>query len=94
MIKGCQKRIIHITNTGSPYFEEAYFILRRPERDIRATEDDMVREALRIAEGTSERTAPKAKSKRNIKLRTALMLSLSLISFVFGAVMLIIMLFA
>lgn len=92
MIKGCQKRIIHITNTGSPYFEEAYFILRRPERDIRATEDDMVREALRIAEGTSERTAPRA--KRNIKLRTALMLSLSLISFVFGAIMLIIMLFA
>lgn len=92
MIKGCQKRIIHITNTGSPYFEEAYFILRRPERNIRATEDDMVREALRIAEGTSERTA--SGTKRNIKLRTAIMLSLSLISFVFGAIMLIIMLFA
>ena len=29
MIKGCQKRIIHITNTGSPFFEEAYFVLKR-----------------------------------------------------------------
>ena len=28
MIKGCQKRIIHLKNTGSPYFEEAYFILK------------------------------------------------------------------
>lgn len=92
MIKGCQKRIIHITNTGSPYFEEAYFILRRQDRDIHAGEDDMVREALRIAKGTSERGVPGA--KRNVKLRTALMLSLSLVSFVFGAVMLIIMLSA
>ncbi len=52
MVKGCQRRTIHIKDTGSRYYEEAYFILRpgagEPacEEDIK---DDMIEEALRIA---------------------------------------------
>ncbi len=91
MMKGCQKKIIHITNTGSPYFEEAYFILRRPAKNATATEDDMVREALRIAESTSKKEKMTG-TKRNTGLYGPLMLVLSLVSFVFGAVMLVIML--
>ena len=40
MIKGCQKKIIHITNTGSPYFEEAYLVLRRGGDFSHAVEPD------------------------------------------------------
>lgn len=54
MIKGCQKKIIHLKNTGSPYFEEAYFILKDDGASLPA-ENDMVREALRIAESSKAR---------------------------------------
>ena len=29
-MRGCEKRIYHVKDAGSPLFEEAYFILRRP----------------------------------------------------------------
>ena len=49
MVKGCERRIIHLKNTGSEMFEEAYFILndkyRREEKC-----GDMVKEANRIIE--------------------------------------------
>ena len=53
MIKGCQKKIIHLKNTGSPYFEEAYFILK--DDGSLPCENDMVKEALRIAEASNSR---------------------------------------
>ncbi len=52
MIKGCKKNIIHIRDTGCPYFEEAYFIVRRGG-DIDISEDDIIKEATRIASQTS-----------------------------------------
>ena len=51
MIKGCQKKIIHLKNTNSPYFEEAYFVLKSSS-DGNANENDMLKEAVRIAEST------------------------------------------
>ncbi len=29
MIKGCQRRIYHVTNTNSSVFDEAYFVLKK-----------------------------------------------------------------
>ncbi|MBQ4067317.1 MAG: hypothetical protein IJD22_06715 [Clostridia bacterium] len=67
MIKGCQKKIIHLKKTDSPYFEEAYFILKdTPDRAGAFCENDMVREAIRLTESYSEYK----KRARKKKLRT------------------------
>ncbi len=91
MIKGCQKKIIHITNTGSPYFEEAYLILRRGG-DFSDGEDtsemDIVQEAVKIAEEGSAALAPRRERKRRRRNR-AFFCGISLCSFLFGLVMLI-----
>ncbi len=47
MIKGIQRNMVVLKNTGSPIFEEAYFILReRPGTET--GKNDMVSEASRI----------------------------------------------
>ena len=50
MVKGCQRRIIHLKNTGSVMFEEAYFILNDKYHADEKKSEDMVREANRIIE--------------------------------------------
>ena len=47
MLKGCQKKIIFLKNTGSDIFEEAYFVIK-PDYDGMNT-DDIVCEATKIA---------------------------------------------
>lgn len=48
-MKGCQKRIIVMKNTGSNLFDEAYFILKESAmRSQSISEHDMVGEASRI----------------------------------------------
>ena len=83
MIKGCQKKIIHLKNTGSPYFEEAYFILK--DDSTIPCENDMVKEALRIAEASTS----KGKVSANVltKLIPAL-IGAALSSFIFGIILL------
>ena len=49
VMKGCQKRIIVMKNTGSNLFDEAYFILKDSAvRSPSISEQDMVGEAARI----------------------------------------------
>ena len=50
MLKGCQKNIVHLKNTGSPYFEEAYFILNEKRKNHTEDENNLVKEANRIIE--------------------------------------------
>lgn len=47
-MRGYQRKVIHIKNTGSYLFDEAYFVLSRDGEDLRIGEDDMVTEANRI----------------------------------------------
>lgn len=49
MIKGCSRRMIVLKDTGSDFFEEAYFVLKshKTPGKIR-TEQDFVAEANRI----------------------------------------------
>ena len=47
MIKGASRRMVVLKNTGSPLFEEAYFILRE-EAETKGLRTDMVAEANRI----------------------------------------------
>lgn len=87
MIKGCQKSIIHLKDTGSPYFEEAYFIVSRGS-DIEALGDDMIKEAQNIVKSSmadiKNRNLQKKKQRRALIMKGA-----SALSFIFGIVMLI-----
>ena len=49
-MRGSEKKIIYVKDTGSKIFEEAYFVIRRgvDGEDSRPSENDMVREATRI----------------------------------------------
>ena len=57
MVKGCQRRIIQIKDTGSDMFTEAYFVLS--DAACHREETDIVKEATRlIEEGTEESPRP------------------------------------
>ncbi len=47
-MRGYQRKVIHIKNTGSYLFDEAYFVLSRDGEALHIGEDDMVTEANRI----------------------------------------------
>ena len=47
-MRGYQRKVIHIKNTGSYLFDEAYFVLSRDGESLELGEDDMVTEANRI----------------------------------------------
>jgi hypothetical protein len=47
-MRGYQRKIIHLKNTGSYLFDEAYFVLSRDGEDLHIGEDYMVKEAGRI----------------------------------------------
>lgn len=48
MVRGCQKKIIYLKNTGSEAFDEAYFVLKDSVSGSAPCECDMVSEAKRI----------------------------------------------
>ena len=50
MLKGCQKKIIMLKNTGSKIFDEAYFILSDSAIASHCSQSDMIAEANRIVE--------------------------------------------
>ena len=47
-MRGYQRRVIFLKNTGSALFEEAYFVMRSDEMAEGKSEMDMVAEASRI----------------------------------------------
>ena len=79
MIKGCQKRMIFIKNTGCDLFDEAYFVLKN---DIPASEEnqrDIIRTATAII---NEHEYPLSKRKRS-KIKR----SKSVLFFLLGALL-------
>lgn len=52
MVKGCQRRIIQIKDTGSDMFTEAYFVLS--DAACHREETDIVKEATRLIEEGTE----------------------------------------
>ncbi len=61
MIKGCERRIIYIRDTGSAVFREAYFILRDGAPSV--PQKDMVAEAERIIRERTQLRRPEDKRK-------------------------------
>ena len=49
-MKGCQRKVIFIKNTGSRIFDEAYFIVSRESEASQIKESNLVNEANRIIE--------------------------------------------
>ena len=48
MVRGCQKKIIYLKNTGSDLFDEAYFVVGNNGYTSELVEEDLVDEAKRI----------------------------------------------
>ena len=48
MVRGCQKKIIYLKNSGSNIFEEAYFVIKNDSQYEEISECDMIEEANRI----------------------------------------------
>lgn len=87
MIKGCRKNMIHIKNVGSPYFEEAYFIVRA-DKESDTPEDDILREAQRIA-GITDEAYRRGKLRKSHLKKSFFLYGASLCSLFFGIAMLI-----
>lgn len=51
-MKGCQKKVIFIKNTGSRIFDEAYFIVSREGEASAIEENSLIYEANRIIENS------------------------------------------
>jgi hypothetical protein len=48
-MRGTQKRVVYLKNTGSKMFEEAYFIIRENiSTDSSSSDSDLIKEASRI----------------------------------------------
>ena len=70
-MRGYQRRVIFLKNTGSALFEEAYFVMRSEEMAEGKSEADMVSEATRII----EENFGKRKKHRRIPMLLTLLFS-------------------
>lgn len=75
MLKGCQKRMIFVRDTGSELFDEAYFILKRDIPYDESLEDDIVRTATAIINQNPFPKSPK-RVKKNCKALFCFLLGL------------------
>lgn len=64
MIKGINKNMIVVKNTGSRYFEEAHFIIKNCASD--RSERDLVKEASKIVGTVLSESGKVSKPKRGI----------------------------
>lgn len=79
MIKGCQKRMIFIKNTGCDLFDEAYFVLKSDIPASEENQDNIIRTATAII---NEHEYPLNKRKRAKSKR-----SKALLFFILGALL-------
>jgi hypothetical protein len=70
-MKGCQRKVIFLKNTGSELFDEAYFILSRESEREEISEDSIVLAASKII---SQQIELEGKEKRSKKIKLLLLL--------------------
>ncbi len=85
MLKGCQKKLIVMKNTGSPMFDEAYFILSENALRAHASERDIINEANRIIREGGDRTPRKPQLLRIAALLFSVALFLLAVGFLIRA---------
>ena len=61
MLKGCQRRIIMVKDTGSKYFDSAYFVIKH-DLPSSSLESDMLAEAHRMIDACEIKNASSEKS--------------------------------
>ena len=61
-VKGYQRKVIFLKNTGSPYFDEAYFVVSRAGASV--GQSDMVEEANRIISESLEDSETRIRGER------------------------------
>lgn len=64
MVKGYQKRVVFMKNTGSEFFDEAYFVVCDSPKT--KSEADMISEANRIIDEARGITAPRGGCNRTV----------------------------
>ena len=65
MVKGIEKRIVYLKDTGSPMFDEAYFIVNEKYRDSkRLREGDLIAEATRLIEDSIKKGSRESLRRR------------------------------
>ena len=83
-MRGYQKKVIYVKNTGSRHFEEAYFVLRPDSEGASASPDSMILEANRIIE--ENRLGSKRRPQGYYAAKYALLFT---IGFILGAAFII-----
>lgn len=74
MLKGCQKKIVFLKDTGSDVFEEAYFVINPEYEGMNSC--DIVSEATKIASGIYQ---GKETKKGNKQMLYSLFLSIGML---------------
>ena len=64
-MRGTQKRVVYLKNTGSELFDEAYFIIKENTKRafLETTEDDLIKEANRIINEHTREKKGRARGK-------------------------------
>lgn len=63
-MRGCQRKVIYLKNTGSHLFDEAYFVVSREGEFSGVGQSDMVVEANRIIDESLKDESGKRKDRR------------------------------
>ena len=89
-MRGYQRKVIFLKNTGSPYFDEAYFLVSRKGDGESIEQSDMVLEANRIIKNSLEDPVSRIRRERRRSRRDFLIPFFLgvLISFLFVGVIL------
>lgn len=74
-MRGYQKKVVFLKNTGSPLFEEAYFVIRSDDKRATKPTEELVEEASRIIDENLAR-------KKKISIKA---LGYNALSFLIGA---------
>ena len=72
-MKGYQRKVIFLKNTGSPYFDEAYFVISNDGIFESVEQSDMVLEANRIINESFSEPISRIKRERVRKIKEFLL---------------------
>ena len=94
MTRGCEKRIIHIRETNSALFEEAYFVLRSDVTKKRQahSEDQMIKEADRLIKDSLSFAYPSRSAKKSRQAVKAFIIGAAFSGAVFAVIALTLLL--
>lgn len=79
MIKGCHKNVVFLKDTGSEFFDEAYFIVKPNAKNFSGK--DIVTEATKLVNTYSEKKKEKKKTGKLLAFCTGVILGFAIMLF-------------